>query len=929
MLSRIFGNKDPLSQPDPAARRRAVEGLSEGKAGELQERLLELARSDADPGVRQACVSRLQGTSDLEQLLDDGLMANRAAERIAELLGPDASSELTRHPLVLRARLFRLAPEDAARLIDSIEDEDTLVDLTAGSREPLRGRILAGIRSARALAALEQQSRGRDKGLNRFAREGMERIKQLRREAQATLDRLNELADALERASRQAPGIAARQRYESLLREFDQAYERFAGHARALEGCNEPPRDASPIRARVAALVAPAEPVAISRQEETPASGGEAFADLVPQLEALEGLMEAGHDFQTVSETRSRLTEAWLRAADHALPGDAEHRVFERVSHAYQNLADAAGRLTAAGWQTHRDPLPSDLPDDPGEAAGFWQAAEERRRLLKRAEGLVRAVAWPDWASPTAELRDLLDDVERLREEVARSDALGSSRHEDLKMLISTAASAIDEGAVRAATEALGRARAILQALPARGREAQARALQQESARLSELRDWQTFATTPKREALCEAVQNLADQPLDPPDQAERIKALRGEWNGLGPVSGREDRALADRFNRLAEQAFEPCRAYFAEQASVRASNLVERGKICDQLENYLESTDWKAADIKAAERILRAARDEWRRFQPVDRNPGKPVEERFEVLQERLHKLIKAEWDANLQLKRQIVEEAEALAGSEADPHDRAKEAKALQRRWREIGITPRGPDRKLWQQFRGACDAIFDALGAAREASHQAVSEALDAADNLLTSFESDLGNTSATEAEAEILTGFRRRFSELPPLPEREGRQISRRFEELTRSYRSLLHQKSRYQERAELDRLRALDEAVTHTEIAPGLTAEPTQDAIADPVVSERLQKSGEPIPMDALRALTVRAEILAGAESPAQDREIRLKLQVEEMNVGMGSQRRAQDPLEMAREWCARGPKDEACSALRERFFDALARALED
>ena len=82
-------------------------------------------------------------------------------------------------------------------------------------------------------------------------------------------------------------------------------------------------------------------------------------------------------------------------------------------------------------------------------------------------------------------------------------------------------------------------------------------------------------------------------------------------------------------------------------------------------------------------------------------------------------------------------------------------------------------------------------------------------------------------------------------------------------------------------------------------------------------------------MDALSALTVRAEILAGMESPAQDRELRLRLQVEQMNVGMGSQRRAQDPLQMAREWCARGPKNEACAALRERFFEALARALED
>ena len=107
---------------------------------------------------------------------------------------------------------------------------------------------------------------------------------------------------------------------------------------------------------------------------------------------------------------------------------------------------------------------------------------------------------------------------------------------------------------------------------------------------------------------------------------------------------------------------------------------------------------------------------------------------------------------------------------------------------------------------------------------------------------------------------------------------------RFDELARSYRLLLHQKARYEERAELHRLRALDEAVTAREMAP--TQDVREDESArDPLVAKRMEAGGEPIPMDTLRAMTVRAEILAGAESPAEDRELRLKIQVEEMNVG--------------------------------------------
>lgn len=929
MLSRIFKSKDPLNQPDPAVRRRAVEALSPAKAEELQTRLLELARSDDDPGVRQASVSRLQRATDLATLLDDDAIARRAAERIAEVLGADTSSELARHPLVLGARLLAMAPTEAAPIVARIEDEALLVALATSSREPLRAEIVKHIRSAKALSALEQQSRGKDKGLNRFARAGLERIRALRRDAQATFSRLSELAEALERASRQPPGISARQRHESLLRDFDRAYERFTQNSEALQACGEPQQDTSRIRARVIGLVAPADSAPITPQEGPPVDAEDAFAGFVSQLESLERQMKAGHDFLAVSEALQRLTQAWLHAADAVAPADAQQRVFEHVSHAHQTLAGCLARLAEAGWQTEREPLPDTLPDDPEEAAAFWRATAARRKWLNRGERLIRSVAWPEWASPTAELGLLLEDVARLREEVATADALEKGRHDDLKALVSSAAAAIDEGAPRRATDKLSRARALLKTLPAHGTQAQVRAIQHESARLSELLDWQTFATTPKREALCDAMQHLTEHPLDPPDQSERIKALRSEWNDLGPVAGRADRELAERFNGLAEQAFEPCRAYFSDQAEQRKSNLNERRRICDQLEEYLDSTDWRTADMKAAERILRAARDEWRRFHPVDRNPAKPVEERFETLQERLHEVIKAAWDANLRLKRQIVEEAEALVGDEADPHHRANEAKALQRRWREVGITPRGPDRKLWQQFRAACDAIFAARETAQEASSQAISAALDAADALLSAFETDLANASPTDAQAQVLSGFRRRLEDLPPLPEREWQQISRRFDELARSYRSLLHQKARHEERAELDRLRVLDEAVTDREMAPPAAAEPEDEIWKDPIVSRRQGRSDEPVPLDALRALTLRAEILAGTESPPEDRELRLKVQVEEMNAGMGSQRRTEDPLEMARAWCACGPKDETCSRLRERFFAALNRALED
>ena len=65
------------------------------------------------------------------------------------------------------------------------------------------------------------------------------------------------------------------------------------------------------------------------------------------------------------------------------------------------------------------------------------------------------------------------------------------------------------------------------------------------------------------------------------------------------------------------------------------------------------------------------------------------------------------------------------------------------------------------------------------------------------------------------------------------------------------------------------------------------------------------------------------------ESPPDDRELRLQIQVDLLKAGMGQRHALPEPLALAREWCVAGPKHERCSDLRQRFFAALGRAMED
>ncbi|MCZ6709441.1 MAG: DUF349 domain-containing protein, partial [Gammaproteobacteria bacterium] len=873
MLSRILKGKNRFAHPDPGARRQAVEGLSPAKAEALQDELLALASSDKDPHVRMACIARLASADVVARLLNDPVSADAAARRIIELIGTDTGNRLARHPLVAKLRLLQMTPSQARPALEAIDDVELLIDLSIHARQELREVILQRLQNTTALTELEHKTRGHDKSLNRHAREGLERIRTTRHEARDTRARLVALAEALERHLRVDNDAGAKQRHTGLLREFEQASARFEALAIELCAVGESIEPVDDAQRRVAAVreQATTQQLAAKQLEqhvqdkqarEAQASPTprqivpNGFADLVTAFQALQESMVRGEDFAAVTEQRKLLTDAWMMAADQAQASSTEHEVFETVSNAYHELADSVTRLSREPWSgAQLQPLAETFSEDPKQLGPLWAKVAQHKRALRQGARLIETISWPNWAAPNPAYAELLRGIDRMREALARAETHEQRLKTRLEELIGALGAEIEQGALKTAFGTLNHARKLSNALPEKYVADLVKTLNRDAARLAELADWQTFATTPKREALCETIQVLVDHPVDPSDQADRIKLLRADWNALGPVTMSEDRKLADQFNALAEKAFEPCRAFFAEQAQQRKTNLAERRKICEQLQSYLDTTNWESADKKAAEKIMRAARDEWRRFHPVDRSPGRPLEERFEKLQGRLYELVKAEWDTNLKLKGAIVDEAKALLEGDANAAGSVEGAKRLQRRWREIGVTPRRPDQILWREFRAACDSIFAARDEAKQQSAQVEQDAAEMANALVVELEEVVATTTAADADERILRGFKNRFADLS-LPERTRRGLQRRIDELSRSYREIVQLQQRNAERGQLDQLRRWDESVS-VEEARCRVNDADDLSVPDPLFDPRLDTTEGEVPRDTLRGLTIR------------------------------------------------------------------------
>ncbi len=999
MLSRLFKSRARFDDPDPEIRRASVLAISDEEARAFQDDFVEIARADADLGVRRAALTKLLDGRRLEPFLTDSDpgIVRAAAEAIARDVD---SAELLQYPEV-RSAAIRLARDldSVARLIGDVAYDHELIRLAVESRSPkVRVAVADKLMKEASLVELEHVSRDKDKNVNRLARGRLEEIKHARAELDKSIQRAEDLTRTVETQLKPESDPLFTARLGAVKHDWHTNLERHRGAMRTLAAHGAPVPGLTDLSRRfesgvarmdaIAAALMPNAPPTIvaptvaipvasnssasssaasnNATSHTPASSNEgqnaadpAFTEALDGLDTLLASVKAGErdpfaQRDAIHVDSRALQDRWLAAADHRPPPERLAERFHAVTHSLSLMHEAAGRVAAHAEElSHAE---STVPataaaESPEEYEALWN---EQRRARQASERLGRTLERIDWpADLPRPARLIAADQSQVR--LGEFDATCHGLHEQLLQRLNDTVvkleAQIDAGNLASATGLEGEGKRLLHSLPA----PTAKRVQGEfaalSARVQELKDWRTFATHPKREQFLGEMEKLAARPLQPPLQAERIRELRQAWKELGPITNHSDRRLFDRFNHAAEIAFKPCREYFDAQAATRKFNLEQRRIICTDLEGYLDGMDWDHADWRAAERILYAAREEWRKYHPVDRSPGRKLDAQFDALTARLHAKLSTEWDRNVAAKQAIVDAATAIQAAGGDPRDAIDKVKALQQRWRSVGIVPRRVDQRLWKAFRAACDAVFEQRDTARAEQRHAVESQLAQAEQLCIDFQRAVEGASSDTAQAGLLAEFNARFAALGELPRDTARRIEQRFREIERGYRMLLRQAQHDAVMRDVDRLYDIDvelaqleqalmgNAALHGQIAerlatieglsvesPGAFAERVRALIRGEV--QELTTAASTVSAHRHR-LAIEMEVAAGLETPAAYQQDRLAFQVERLNQGMKHRRVMEEaPLQIAERWCKAGPVQNDEPTVRERFFRACRAALE-
>jgi len=753
-----------------------------------------------------------------------------------------------------------------------------------------------------SLQRVQKQAKGKDKGVYQVVRQALQVIRAREEQQHQREQAIASLVRNVQEQARSDDTKLFEPRLEALLKQWTEL-ESHATPTQAsefLQGVHDCRDRLAAMKAEKARATRALEQKnqrseTLALLEETVSSLSQPAADAEPSLGSLDAL-------QKTQENR------WMEATRDTAVEKQQQKTYESLMLALRAYIAALRRLNQ-----NRDAIQALIsPAEPGNslenpAAGTTSDSEIP---VQTAEELVHVIDWPaDFQMPPLLLQLVSTTGQKPPHEPDRKRDKKNSeeqkaRAETLKKTLTELEQALEARQLKESKQLFKTVQQQLKQLDRRfGQPLQPR-VQLLGGQLRELNDWQGFATRPKQIALCEQMEHLAEQPIDPEAKAERIKEIQGEWRSLG---GSSDRELWSRFKQASDLAYEPCKAYFSAKSGLKQGNLETRKTIVEQLRAFIENADWQAIDWKAAEQIHQKAREEWKAAWPIEFRDNRPVQKEFDGLLKQLEESLNQERKKNEALKQTIVERAEALIAHEplSEAMSRAKD---LQNEWQQTGITRHREDRRLWQAFRKACDQIFARRDAVKNEQQEQTRAADEKARTVLEESLTEHHNQPLADLE-NALPGLDSLLQE--PLSNPVRNQVKQEQQRLKSAIES---RRSREQLEQWQRHIRARAEAPLNVSDLPenwGKLAANLEDADADELV--------------------IRAEILAGIPSPEEEQTRRMEIQVRRLADGMGGSDNGQDLLNQLRTlvagWCLRPDDDSVSQNRADRLIAALEKVV--
>lgn len=897
-LARLFGKK---SQPKPVEKKTInLEALT-------LDALVNVIKSGEEEQIRIAAIQKITDQDILLSLAGISESSNLSAgiqktakQRLASLIDSGAiDAEQLSQRISDKMALFALLGLTAnnklfENVFDTINDPTELAKFALdGSTSKLRQRAAEKISDKQTLQQLLKDTKTKDKTVFKIIKEKCDAFKEDDKRAAEILAAVAASVQSLEQHSNRpfdgqylAKFTYLQQQWDA--KKADATNELIARVEQAITKCQVTINNISAEQVAQEAQRKAEENVAAERQAH------------IQQLQSLlASIVSSNVNVEETQALLKLLSSAWDSFATVKAPSSTEQKT---VNALHRIIADELTNHSAHGsLATHKARFEQFVAEASEEAGIHYQS------LKKRVNSLAASFK-QDVPETISAAQATYQEWEKAAEKKA-AELQSAQRH--IAGLIRKANETVSSGVLG---KAMGIRRAIdeklqgLEQLPNH----LANQLEQLDETLEKLKDWKDYAVQPKKQELIAQLEALDGSKEHPETLANKIKRIQDEWRALSKGGKDQDQDLWEKFHELAQKVYQPCRDYFAEQATIRQNNLNSCKQLVGQLKDYLENHDWLHANWKDVEKVIRVARSEWRNYTPTERAATQPVLAEFDAVLAGIQQKLHDEFARNAVLKKELIVQAQQLIGLD-DSRKATDEVKKLQARWQTIGAILRKEEQHLWHEFRDVCDAVF-AKRQQQSAEFKAELDAnLGVAKNLIAELE------SLTVLTAQALTDARKRVDEvraefggLGQFPKAQVNEIKTAFNQAIEAFEKKLKDERVALKQQIWVNLFSANKMVNDYELAlvkgklPDLADQAELQTQIDAItqwpsgglkaIQQKLARANGSADiaenLTALRELCVRADILTDSATPASEQVLRTAFQVNQLQQNFG--RKAQD-----------------------------------
>lgn len=197
-------------------------------------------------------------------------------------------------------------------------------------------------------------------------------------------------------------------------------------------------------------------------------------------------------------------------------------------------------------------------------------------------------------------------------------------------------------------------------------------------------------------------------------EMTKQILAAQEDWKKLGFASRKVNNTLFARFRSVCDKFFTLKAEHYREMKDELAANLAKKTALCEKAEALKDSTDWK----KTADELVRLQK-EWKTIGTVPKKHSDNIWRRFQSACDSFFESRKANLNesraaeqVNLKAKREIIAKLKEIP-LDANRAETMPKVKELQAKWQGIGHVPMRDKDKLYDEYRAACDALYNGLG------------------------------------------------------------------------------------------------------------------------------------------------------------------------------------------------------------------------